>query len=240
MSNGRDESQAKRGYDARSRRHRAEQERADTRWRVLTAARRRFLSDGYAGTKMVDIAQDAGVALASVYRAGRGKAELLEMILELANRGDDLDQAPRQPLTFAELGPPRFPLIAAAADPQQQVTLIADRIAATLDRVGPLWTVLHDAAGVDAGAAATMRAMLERRAAAFEVAVGLLPADRLRVSRRESIDTLWAFSSPDTYLMLRTIRRWSHRRYRDWLRRTLILQLLTPPTDQSAPTVGSV
>ena len=40
----------KRAYDARSRRNRAEQERAETLDRVLAAARSRFLSEGYAGT----------------------------------------------------------------------------------------------------------------------------------------------------------------------------------------------
>ncbi|MGH3265328.1 MAG: hypothetical protein ACRDNS_25410, partial [Trebonia sp.] len=82
-----------------------------------------------------------------------------------------------------------------------------------------------------ARAAATMHAMLEQRAAAFDVAVALLPRQRLRASPRESADTLWALSSPETYLMLRSNRGWSHRRYRDWLRRTLLLQLLTTPTN---------
>lgn len=222
---------AKRSYDARSRRQRAEQERADTRGRVLAAARARFLADGYAGTKMLDIATEAGVAIASVYRAGRSKAELIEMILELAIAGDDRDGSPDQRPTIAALGPPRYPQIAAAAaDPEQQVQMIADRITGVLDRIGPLWTVLRDAASVDAGAAATMHSILERRAASYEVGVDLLPKARLRASRRESIDTLWALTSPETYLMLRTVRGWSHRRYRDWLRQTLLLQLLTPTT----------
>ncbi len=221
----------KRDYNADSRRARAGQERADTRGRVLAAAERRFLADGYRTTKMVDIASEAGVAIASVYRSGRSKAELIETILELATTGNDPNQAPNQPLTFATLPPPQYPLIAAEPDPQQQVQMIADRIADVLDRVGPLWTVLRDAASVDAGAAATMRAMLDRRAAAFEIAVGLLPAHRLRVGPRESIDTLWALSSPETYLMLRTIRGWSQGHYRDWLGRTLLIQLLTPTAD---------
>ncbi|MGH3637267.1 MAG: helix-turn-helix domain-containing protein [Mycobacterium sp.] len=226
---------AKRGYDARSRRQRAEQERANTRSRVLAAARARFLADGYAGTKMLDIASEAGVAIASVYRAGRSKAELIEMLLEQAITGDDPDASPDQRPTGAALGPPHYPLIAAAAsDPQKQVRMIADRITDVTERVGPLWTVLRDAAGIDARAAATMHTILELRAAAYEVAVDLLPQQQLRASRRESVDTLWALTSPETYLMLRTIRGWSHRRYRDWLRQTLLVQLLTP-TANAAP-----
>ena len=225
MSIDPDPTGGKRGYDARSRQHRAQQERADTLDRVLAAARSRFLAEGYAGTKMVDIAADAGVALASVYRAGRSKAELIEMILERANAGGDPAGSPDQPPTFAALAPQ----IAAEPDPQRQVKMMAVRIADSLDRIGPLWTVLRDAAGVDAGAATTMHTTVERRAVAFRAAVALLPAERLRASPGESVDTLWALSSPELYLMLVTVRGWSPRRYRDWLIRTLQLQLLTPP-----------
>lgn len=228
MSNPPDRPPGKRDYDARSRRHRAERERADTLDRVLAAARSRFLAEGYAGTKMLDIAAEAGVALASVYRAGRSKAELIEMILERANSGGDSERSPGQPQTFAALAPPSYPQIAAEPDPQQQVRMMAELIADTLERMGSLWNVLRDAAGVDAGAAATMHAMLERRAIAFEAAVSLLPVERLRASPSESIDTLWALSSPEMYLMLRTVRGWSHHRYRDWLIRTLQVQLLIP------------
>lgn len=165
----------KRGYDARSRRQRAQLERADTRQRVLVAARARFLTDGYTDTKMLDIAADAGLAIASVYRAGSSKAALIEMIMERATTGGDPGQDADRPLTFAALQPPAYPLIAAEPDPRQQVCMMVDLICDALDRVGPLWTVLRDAASVDAGAAETMRAMLERRAAAFEAAIGLLP-----------------------------------------------------------------
>ncbi|WP_193609310.1 TetR/AcrR family transcriptional regulator [Nocardioides lijunqiniae] len=231
MSMDVDGTTGKRGYDARSRRQRAEQERGETLDRVLAAARSRFLAEGYAGTKMLDIAADAGVALASVYRAGRSKAELIEMILERAGPEDDPDNSTGQPLTFTARPSPSYPEIAAERDPQHQVRMIAVRIADSLDPIGPLWTVLRDAAGVDARAGATMHATVERRAAAFEAAVDLLPAQRLRASPSESVDTLWALSSPEMYLMLRTARGWSHRRYRDWLIRTLQVQLLAPPSD---------
>lgn len=238
MSTRTDGQPAKRRYDARHRRDRAEQERADTRSRVLTAARVRFLADGYAGTKMLDIAAEAGVAIASVYRAGRSKAELIEMILEQATTGDDPAPAPNPPPTFAALDPPRYPLIAAEPDPHQQVTMLADGITVVMERLAPLWTVLADAASVDPRAAATLRAMNDRRATAFEVAINLLPAPQLRTNPHESVDTLWALSSPDMYLSLREIRGWSHHHYRNWLRRTLLLLLLTPPTTppQKPPT----
>jgi AcrR family transcriptional regulator len=225
MSTGNGPVPATRSYDARSRRTRAELERAATHERVLAAARVRFLADGYTGTKMLDIAAEAGVAIASVYRSGN-KAELIEMLLEQAATG----RRPDQLQTFAALEPPRYPDIATEPDPDQQVRMITDRIADSLDRMGALWTVLRDAASVDTGAATTLRASLERRAAALEVGVSLLPAQRLRTNPADSVDTLWALSSPETYLMLRSLRGWSHHHYQDWLRQTLLVQLLTPAT----------
>jgi AcrR family transcriptional regulator len=216
-----------RPYDARSRRARAVQERGETRDLVLAAARRLFVANGYAATKMLDIAEEAGVAIASVYRAGRSKAELIEMILE---QDTARDQPLREPPTYAAVERPEFPLIAGEPDPRQQVLMIADRIADVQKGVAPLWNVLRDAASVDPRAAKTMHGILELRALAFDEAVSLLPKTALRGSVRESVDTLWALSSPETYLMLRSVRGWSHRRYRDWLRRTLLIQLLAPTT----------
>lgn len=111
--------------------------------------------------------------------------------------------------------------------------MMADLAAESADRVGLLWRVLRDAASVDAHAAETMRASLDRRGVSFEIVVGLLPAEQLRASPGETVDTLWALTSLETYLMLRTVRGWSHDRYRDWLRRTLLTQLLTSPNDQT-------
>ena len=234
MSNFQEQPVVKRAYDAKSRRERAVRERGNTRERVLAAARRRFLADGYTATKMTDIADEAGVAIASVYRAGRGKAELIQMIIAMDNAKVRARDAPEHQLRATDL--PAFPAIAAEPDPERQVEMIADRIADTLETVAPLWTVLRDAAGVDAGAAEAMQAQLELRASSFEVAVGILPAQRLRMSKSDSIDTLWALSSPEMYLMLRSTRSWSTRRYRTWLRRMLLVQLLTP-SPAPAPTL---
>src|SRR6187431_35432 len=79
----------KRAYDATRRRERAEEERRATRRRVLDAAHRLFVANGYTETTMAGIAREAGVALQSVYKAGRSKAELLHMVVDRAVAGDD-------------------------------------------------------------------------------------------------------------------------------------------------------
>ena len=226
MKNGGGPPAVKRTYDAQSRRERAEHERRATEERVVAAARRRFLADGYSATRMVDIAAEAGVAIASVYRAGRSKAELIQMVVERDIAGDD--PANRRP----SLGSPERPVFpeieAAAPDPERQVELMADRIADVMSRLAPLWAVLRDAASVDERAAAMVEATHQHRATSFEVAVGLLPEHRLRISAQECVDTLWALSSPEIFLALSSARGWTLRHYGDWLRRTLLVQLLVP------------
>ncbi|MET0929173.1 MAG: TetR family transcriptional regulator [Aeromicrobium sp.] len=205
--------------------------------RVLSAAQQRFLADGYAGTKMADIAAAAGVAIASVYRAGRSKSDLIQTLLEMAITGRDPAERPQDAQggrpTLATLSPPSYPQIAANPDPDDQVRMIADRLCEVLERVGPLWSVVRDAAAVDPGAAEAMRVASDRRGEAFSVAVGLLPEERLRGGSDECIDSLWALSSPELYLELRVSRGWSPERFRDWQRRTLALQLLTPPATET-------
>src|SRR5690554_668857 len=81
----------KRPYDARRRRERAEAERAATRRKVIEAARKLFLERGYVATTMSAIATEAGVAMQSVYSAGKSKADLLHLVVDLAVAGDHDD-----------------------------------------------------------------------------------------------------------------------------------------------------
>ncbi|HEX4175708.1 MAG TPA: helix-turn-helix domain-containing protein, partial [Acidimicrobiales bacterium] len=87
MSSG--SARPKRQYDARRRRERAAEERRATRTKVLEAATRLFVAKGYTATTMADIAREAGVAMQSVYTAGRSKADLLSAAVERAVAGDD-------------------------------------------------------------------------------------------------------------------------------------------------------
>src|SRR3954465_3405788 len=110
----------KRPYDARRRRERAEQEREATRQRVVVAARDLFLERGYVATTMNDIAKGAGVALQSVYSAGRSKADLLHLVIDLRVAGapDDVKLLER----------PEFVAISTGATAEARVVAIASLI----------------------------------------------------------------------------------------------------------------
>lgn len=214
---------AKRRYDARRRRERAEQERRATQLRVAEAARRLFLSKGYTATTVAEIAREAGVALQSVYSAGQSKADLLHLVTDLAVAGDDQQVMLLQRPTFAA--------VAEEPHPERQVQMIAGLIAATLERLAPVWVAYREAAAVDAKAAANLTAAHRRRHETFAGMIGMIGEQHLRRSPEEAIDTAWAIGSVDVFLLLRSIQGWDGPRYADWLSRTLVDQLLVRPSD---------
>jgi AcrR family transcriptional regulator len=209
-----------RRYDARRRRERAEEERRATRSRVVDAARQLFLTKGYLSTTMADVAREAGVALQSVYTAGKSKADLLHLVTDRAVAGDDEE--------VMLLERPAFAAIADEPRPEQQVRMIAAVIGGTMERLAPVWVAYREAAAVDPKAAANLVAAHRRRHETFAAMVAMLPEHSLRHSPEESTDTAWAIGSIDVFLLLRSLREWDAGRYADWLSRTLVDQLLIP------------
>jgi AcrR family transcriptional regulator len=207
-----------RPYAAERRRERAERERLATQRRVIEAAGRLFRERGYVATTMNDIAKDAGVALQSVYNAGRSKSELLHLVTDVAVGGDDRD--------VTLLDRPNVTAIAAEPDAVRQVELIASLIASTLERVAPVWIAYREAAAVDEKAAGNLVAAHWRRHETFAGMIAMIPPDRLRSSPDEATATAWAIGSVDVFLLMRNQLAWDSAQYADWLRRTLVCQLL--------------
>jgi len=212
---------AKRPYDARRRRERAEQERSATRGRVVEAARGLFLSRGYVATTMADVAREAGVALQSVYTAGQSKADLLHLVTDLAVAGDD------QEVMLVDR--PDFVAVAAESDPVRQVRMLAGLIATTLERLAPVWIAYREASAVDAKAASNLAAAHRRRRETFGTMIRMVPEDRLRHDYEGSADTMWAIGSIDVFLLQRTVLAWDATQHAQWLGDTLVDQLVTTP-----------
>src|SRR3954451_17681438 len=131
-----------RRYDSTRRRAQA----AETRRQILTAAQRRFESDGYAATTMAAIAQDAGVALKTVYVAFETKSGLLRALWHLLLRGDQDD------VPVGERGWYRDTL--AEADPGARIARVAARSRAVKERAGEVMEVIRTAAPSDPDIAA--------------------------------------------------------------------------------------
>src|SRR3954452_10586621 len=74
-----------RRYDSSRRRARA----GASRLAVLSAARDRFVTQGYTATTVAQIAADADVSVETVYKAFSNKAHLLKAVFDVAVAGDD-------------------------------------------------------------------------------------------------------------------------------------------------------
>jgi AcrR family transcriptional regulator len=219
---------AKRPYDARKRRQRAEQERRATRNRVIDAATRLFEANGYRGTTMADIAREAGVAMQSVYAAGRSKADLLDAAVQHAVAGDDQEVLVHERPAFAS--------VASEPDPVRRVGIIAELICQIQERSEPMQVAQREAAASDPALAASLDTAHRLRLETFRAIIGLLPADRLRSTPEASADTIWAVASAEVFQLLRRVRGWSWEEIRSWLSRLLVDVLLVPqPSDVGKP-----
>ena len=194
---------------------------AQTRQRILDAARQRFVEQGYAGTTIASIAADAGTAAETVYATFGSKVAVLEALVRGAARGDDTAEILQQ------AGPAR---VAAATDAREMLRLFAADIVERLERVGPLLVVLAQAAASEPALAELYRRVHEARLQNLRtIAVALAHRGSLRVGEEEAAETVWALASPELHTLLTGLRSWSRERYTAWLAETLAAALLPAP-----------
>lgn len=200
-----------------------------TRADVLAAAGRLFLARGYAATTIAAVAEEAGVAVQTIYNSVGGKARLLEGVLRTAAAGDAGPHGvvERELAAGAELGDPvRFVERAASS--------VADRVA----RVGPVLAVVQAAASSgDAGAAELAERSSAQRMHGLRVMVRELRARgglRRELGEEEAAALAWSLSSAQTYQQLVAVQGWSQSRYRRWLTDAWLAAL----TDGAGPEPG--
>lgn len=197
----------KRPYRSPRRRRQAEQ----TRDRILRSGRALFTSRGYGKTTITAIADAAGVSAPTIYATFESKRGILLALLD--QMASDADVAG---MTAA--------LEAAAGDPRRQlrrfIAFTSQFYASGADLIAIARTVSGTEPDLDAmwreGEARRHRAaapLIKQWKAAGALARGL--------SAKEATDIFWAMSGPDVYRLFVVARRWSRRRYEEWLARTL-------------------
>jgi AcrR family transcriptional regulator len=207
----------RRRYDSPLRREQA----ADTRRRILEAARELFERDGYAATSMADVAAAAGVSLKTVYLAYQSKSGVLRALWHLRLRGDE-DPAPvdERPWYRAVLEEP---------DPERKLRLNQENAKHVKGRIGPLFGVLRGAAQVDADIAALWARILSdyyvnQRAVVEDLNRRKALRPGLDVDR--AADILWTLNHPDVYLVMVGERGWTLDELEQWQLELLTAQLL--------------
>ncbi|MHC6222740.1 TetR/AcrR family transcriptional regulator [Arthrobacter sp. MMS24-S77] len=186
-----------------------------TKAAVVEAARKLFLSRGYVATTIGAVAEEAGVAIQTIYNSVGNKTALLSAVVDATAAGPE---APRSvPETMRER-------TAAAADAGAVIALLADWFAEVHPRTSELFSVMRQASAVDAEAAKVLKDRAELRLRNYAEA-----ADALRqrgaltsgMNDEQAAALIWSVGHPDTYRSLVLDFGWEPERYRDWIHAAL-------------------
>ena len=210
--------QARTGGQARTRLARAA---------VVRAAGALFLGRGYAVTTIEAISDLSEVPPATVYRLFSSKLGILKALLDVSIAGDDQD-IPLQDR-------PRARALLADPDPRNKLAGFAGISRGIMSRAEPVYRILVSAAGSDPDAAALLAEQTRQRdQGQAQIARSLARAGALRpgLRERDAADIIHALMSPEVYRLLAGDRGWPPEKYEQWLKDTLISQLLPQPATQ--------
>ncbi len=203
-----------------------------TRRRMVKAAYELFCDNGYLGTTISAVADEAGVAVPTVYYTFGTKAALLGESLGAAIVGFDLwREPPPEPIDIVDVLPwhgwwadfEAAPTSAAALD------IFITHGVGVLQRVGPLIAAMHGAFG-EPDAAEVVRTGEERRVASYREVIRVIASKpgglREGMSVARATDVVVVLFSADLYQALAVGRGWSHSRCVDFFREILSAQLV--------------
>jgi AcrR family transcriptional regulator len=190
---------------------------AQTEQRLIAAAGRLFLANGYASTSLNAVAADAGVSPRTVYVRFGTKAALLKQVIEVAVVGDAetvalMDRPGTQPALHA---PTLVERIDAWATVARQI----------MGRIGPLVTVATEAAATEPDIAELVAVWRDQSLSAERAFWTRAAADGLL---DPAVDVHWAtvtanaLDTPETYIRLIAQHGWSLEQYQAWLAHSLL------------------
>jgi AcrR family transcriptional regulator len=176
-----------------------------TRAQVLAAAVRLFAEAGWAKTTLAAVAEQAGVAVETVYKGWGSKKALLQAAMDVAIAGDaePVPLLQRKEWLRLRYAPPGERL-------HGGIALIAEVFAGPVHRV---WAAMKEAAAGDAEVALWCIEHEERRRQSLAEWLGIVyerPVDDA------TLDSLWAQGSLEVFIKLTAERGWTREQWRDW------------------------
>ncbi|MBA9005219.1 TetR/AcrR family transcriptional regulator [Thermomonospora cellulosilytica] len=193
---------------------------AANRARMLAAARDLFIAHGYTATTMKAIAEQAGMAVQTLYFTFATKRAILSELLDVEIAGDTEPVATLDRPWVAE---------ALAAAPAEQIRLQVAAAGQILARVTPLLEVVRSAAATDPEIAELWRTNIsQRHTVQLRLAEALAGKTALRagVDAARAADIALAVLAPETYHLLVHERGWSPDAWERWAADALTRQLL--------------
>ena len=204
-----------RRYDSARRQEAAARRRAA----VVAAASRLFMREGFAGTTIARIAEDAGVSEEMVYKAFGNKIALVRAIRDQALAGEGRVHAERRSDRMQ----------AHEDDPRRIIRgwgVLAMEVA---PRVAPVLLLVREAAASDPALATLQEEMdASRLTRMMHNARTLLNGGHLRegITFNGATDVLWTYSSPELYELVVIRRGWAVERYGRFIADAMIAALL--------------
>jgi AcrR family transcriptional regulator len=185
----------------------------ETRRRILASARRLFYERGFAAVTIEQVAEDADVAVQTVYAIHGSKRGILFALVD-ATRAETSGDAHRAELEQE-------------IDPRRQVELLAAFATHYFASIHDIVEILRGAGTADEAAAAAWRRGEERRREKDHAMVTRWE-ERGAITRpaQEAEDILWALTGPDVYRLLVVDSGWDADRFTAWLDATLAVALL--------------
>jgi AcrR family transcriptional regulator len=206
-----------RPYDSSNRARQAR----ETRRRIVEAAALLFVREGYAATSIRAIAEQAGVAVPTVYASLRSKANILRAVVELTVRGDDEAAPLASRVDWQDMERQR--------NPREQLGVFAHLHRQICDREAAVFAQLEAAAGGDPEATEILAEHDRRRyETQRQLARNLHRRKQLKpgLAAREAADVIWTLASERTYLALVRDRGWTADNYERWVAEQLVAALL--------------
>jgi AcrR family transcriptional regulator len=201
---------------------RAEQAKA-TRRRIIAAAAAQFVAHGYGATLLDQVAEQAGVAVQTVYFHFGNKRTLLKEALDVAAVGDD-DPVPLMDRPWVQE-------IRQETDPVRIIELWLITGRTILDRIVPLMRVLRGATGTDPEVAAQWDTNQAQTRAAHGFLVELLAergALRPGLDVEQARDLAFVLSNVETYLQFTDVCGWTPDQWQERTAAVLTAALLAP------------
>jgi AcrR family transcriptional regulator len=206
---------SKRSYESPRRKAQAEATRRD----ILDSAQRLFEEQGYPATTMAQIAENAGVALKTVYLAFETKSGLLRALWNFLLRGGDEDRPIAEQDWYRQ--------VLDEPDLERRLRLNAHNSALGKQRISGILEVIRTAAPTDADIASLWeRIQSDYRANQRAIVEPLGKQLRPGLGVERATDILWTINHPNTWQLVVVDRGWTPDEYEQWTGDLACAQLL--------------
>lgn len=197
---------------------------AETRAKIVAAARELVIGEGLANTTVRQIADRAGVNIDTVYRSVGKKPAVIRAVVESALSGLP-EEVPAGQRDYVRR-------IGETSSAREKIAIYASAITEIQQRLAPVYAALSDAARTDAQSGALWEEISRRRAVNMRrFAADLRSTGQIRpdIDDDTAADLIWSMNGTEYWALLVEQRGWPPEKFRERLTDTWCRLLLSDP-----------